>query len=32
MFDHVYPEGSPRVDAQREEFGRYLESFEGGTH
>jgi pyruvate dehydrogenase E1 component alpha subunit len=32
MFDHVYPGGSPRVDAQREQFSRYLESFEGGTH
>ena len=27
MFDHVYPDGSPEVDQQRAEFGRYLESF-----
>src|SRR5215467_2783297 len=27
MFDHVYPGGSPEVDQQRAEFGRYLESF-----
>jgi 2-oxoisovalerate dehydrogenase E1 component alpha subunit len=32
MFDHVYPNGSPRVDAQREQFSRYMESFEGGMH
>ena len=30
MFDHVYPGGSPEVDEQRAEFGRYLESFAGG--
>jgi 2-oxoisovalerate dehydrogenase E1 component alpha subunit len=29
MFDHVYPGGSPEVDEQRAEFGRYLESFAG---
>ena len=29
MFDHVYPGGSPEVDQQRAEFGRYLESFAG---
>jgi 2-oxoisovalerate dehydrogenase E1 component subunit alpha len=27
MFDHVYPGGSPEVDEQRAEFGRYLDSF-----
>jgi 2-oxoisovalerate dehydrogenase E1 component alpha subunit len=27
MFDHVYPGGSPEVDQQRAEFGRYLDSF-----
>jgi 2-oxoisovalerate dehydrogenase E1 component alpha subunit len=33
MFDHVYPGGSPEVDQQRAEFGRYLESFAGaGGH
>jgi pyruvate dehydrogenase E1 component alpha subunit len=30
MFDHVYPEGSPEVDAQREQFAAYISSFEGG--
>jgi pyruvate dehydrogenase E1 component alpha subunit len=30
MFDHVYPGGSPELDEQRAEFGRYLESFAGG--
>jgi len=29
MFDHVFPGGSPEVDQQRAEFGRYLESFAG---
>ncbi len=34
MFDHVYPGGSPEVDRQREQFARYLSSFEpaGGGH
>lgn len=32
MFDHVYPHGSPEVDAQRAQFSRYLESFEGSAH
>jgi 2-oxoisovalerate dehydrogenase E1 component alpha subunit len=27
MFDHVYPDGSPEVDEQRQGFARYLESF-----
>jgi pyruvate dehydrogenase E1 component alpha subunit len=30
MFDHVYPGGSPELDEQRADFGRYLESFAGG--
>jgi pyruvate dehydrogenase E1 component alpha subunit len=30
MFDHVYPEGSPEVDAQREQFATYISTFEGG--
>jgi pyruvate dehydrogenase E1 component alpha subunit len=30
MFEHVYPDGSPEVDEQRETFARYLASFEGG--
>ncbi|MEV7228292.1 MULTISPECIES: pyruvate dehydrogenase (acetyl-transferring) E1 component subunit alpha [Polymorphospora] len=32
LFDHVYPGGSPELDEQRAEFGRYLESFEGSVH
>ena len=32
MFDHVYAEGSPLVDAQREEFLAYSAGFEGGEH
>ena len=32
MFDHVYPNGSPLLDTQREQFSRYLESFEGSAH
>ena len=32
MFDHVYPNGSPLLDEQREEFARYMDSFEGGAH
>ncbi len=32
MFDHVYPNGSPLLDEQREEFARYMESFAGGAH
>ena len=31
MFDHVYPHGSPEVDAQREQFAAYLASFEGSA-
>jgi 2-oxoisovalerate dehydrogenase E1 component alpha subunit len=29
IFDHVYPNGSPEVDAQREQFKAYHASFEG---
>jgi pyruvate dehydrogenase E1 component alpha subunit len=32
LFDHVYPHGSPEVDAQREFMARYLDSFEGSVH
>ena len=32
IFDHVYPNGSPEVDEQREQFARYLSSFEGSAH
>ena len=32
MFDHVYPDGSPEIDEQRESFAQYLESFEGAGH
>jgi 2-oxoisovalerate dehydrogenase E1 component alpha subunit len=32
MFDHVYPHGSPELDAQREQFAAYAASFEGGAH
>jgi 2-oxoisovalerate dehydrogenase E1 component alpha subunit len=32
MFDHVYPNGSPLIDEQRESFRRYHESFEGSAH
>lgn len=32
LFDNVYPNGSPLLDDQREQFARYLASFEGGTH
>jgi 2-oxoisovalerate dehydrogenase E1 component alpha subunit len=32
FFDHVYPHGSPLIDEQREQFSRYLESFEGSAH
>ena len=32
MFDHVYPNGSPEVDLQREQFARYLATFEGSEH
>ncbi|GAA0897380.1 pyruvate dehydrogenase (acetyl-transferring) E1 component subunit alpha [Virgisporangium ochraceum] len=29
LFDHVYPEGSPELDEQQEQFAAYLASFEG---
>jgi 2-oxoisovalerate dehydrogenase E1 component alpha subunit len=32
MFDHVYPEGSPEVDAQRRQFADYQATFEGSDH
>ena len=32
LFDHVHAEGSPEVDAQREQLAAYLDSFEGSTH
>ncbi|HZD97734.1 MAG TPA: pyruvate dehydrogenase (acetyl-transferring) E1 component subunit alpha [Micromonosporaceae bacterium] len=32
MFDHVYPNGSPLLDEQRDEFSRYLDSFAGEAH
>jgi pyruvate dehydrogenase E1 component alpha subunit len=32
IFDNVYPNGSPELDQQREQFARYLASFEGSTH
>ncbi|MGI5212462.1 pyruvate dehydrogenase (acetyl-transferring) E1 component subunit alpha [Plantactinospora sp. CA-290183] len=32
MFDHVFPNGSPELDAQREQLARYLDSFEGSAH
>jgi len=32
MFDHVYPNGSPELDAQRAQFAAYEASFERSTH
>jgi pyruvate dehydrogenase E1 component alpha subunit len=32
LFDHVYPHGSPELDRQREQFDKYLSSFEGSGH
>jgi 2-oxoisovalerate dehydrogenase E1 component alpha subunit len=32
MFENVYPNGSPEVDAEREQFERYQATFEGSTH
>jgi 2-oxoisovalerate dehydrogenase E1 component alpha subunit len=32
LFDNVYPNGSPELDAQRQRFGDYLASFEGSAH
>ena len=32
MFDNVYADGSALIDAEREQFVRYEESFEGSAH
>ncbi|NJC68733.1 pyruvate dehydrogenase (acetyl-transferring) E1 component subunit alpha [Planosporangium thailandense] len=32
LFDHVYADGSPLLDAEREQFATYLASFEGSEH
>jgi 2-oxoisovalerate dehydrogenase E1 component alpha subunit len=32
LFEHVYANGSPHVDAQRAWYAAYLESFEGSAH
>jgi 2-oxoisovalerate dehydrogenase E1 component alpha subunit len=32
MFDNVYPDGSPEVDAQRAQFEQYQASFDGSAH
>jgi 2-oxoisovalerate dehydrogenase E1 component alpha subunit len=32
LFDHAYPNGSPLVDAEREQFARYSSSFVGEAH
>jgi 2-oxoisovalerate dehydrogenase E1 component alpha subunit len=32
LFDHVYPNGSPEIDAQRAAFTEYQASFEGSGH
>jgi len=32
IFDHVYAEGSPLVDAERKQFEAYAATFEGGAH
>ncbi|MEV4507694.1 pyruvate dehydrogenase (acetyl-transferring) E1 component subunit alpha [Dactylosporangium sp. NPDC049525] len=32
LFDHVYPHGSPELDQQREQFDKYMASFEGSGH
>ncbi|HEY3008709.1 MAG TPA: pyruvate dehydrogenase (acetyl-transferring) E1 component subunit alpha [Micromonosporaceae bacterium] len=32
LFDHVYAGGSPHLDAQRERYAAYLESFDGSAH
>jgi pyruvate dehydrogenase E1 component alpha subunit len=32
LFDQVYAGGSPLVDAERDQYTRYLASFEGGAH
>jgi len=32
LFDNVYPNGSPELDEQREQFLAYQASFQGGAH
>jgi 2-oxoisovalerate dehydrogenase E1 component alpha subunit len=32
IFDNVFPNGSPEIDQQREQYARYLASFEGSAH
>ncbi len=32
MFDHVFPNGSPEIDEEREQFATYLSSFAGEAH
>jgi 2-oxoisovalerate dehydrogenase E1 component alpha subunit len=32
IFDNVYPNGDPLLDEQREQYARYLASFEGSKH
>ncbi|WP_433612187.1 pyruvate dehydrogenase (acetyl-transferring) E1 component subunit alpha [Dactylosporangium sp. CA-139114] len=32
LFDHVYPHGSPELEQQKEQFAKYLASFEGSGH
>jgi len=32
MFDNVYPNGSPEIDEEREQFATYLSSFAGEAH
>ncbi|GAB3151407.1 pyruvate dehydrogenase (acetyl-transferring) E1 component subunit alpha [Micromonospora sonneratiae] len=32
LFDHVYSEGAPQIDAQRQQMAEYLDSFEGSAH
>ncbi len=32
LFDHAYPNGSPLVDTEREQFARYSSSFVGEAH
>jgi 2-oxoisovalerate dehydrogenase E1 component alpha subunit len=32
VFDHVYPNGSPEVDREREQYAEYLASFAGEAH
>lgn len=32
LFEHAYAHGSPLVEAEQQQFARYLESFEEGAH